>query len=98
MINMSSNEIFEYESDWVETFNAVLKNEIRDEIDNKNSIKANIVESNQSLNDFIKRNKNMELIPSKEPFFHNIKIKLVTGDIFFYVNNKDTSFCVITNM
>ena len=98
MINMSSNEIFEYESDWVETFNAVLKNEIRDEIDNKNSIKANIVESNQSLNDFIKRNKNMELIPSKEPFFHNIKIKLVNGDIFFYVNNKDPRFWVIHNI
>lgn len=95
---MSSNEIFEYESDWVETFNAILKNEIRDELDNLNSIKANIVESNQSLDSFIKLNPSMELIPSKEPFFHNIKIRKDRENVFFYINNENQRFWVVHNI
>ena len=94
---MISNDIFEYESDWVENFNAVLKNEIRDEIDNRNAIKANIIESNQNLNDFVKRYDYLELIPSKEDFFHNIRIKN-KKNFYFYINNKNPRFWVVHNI
>ncbi len=53
---MSEQQIFEYESDWTDYFNGVLKNEVREEIDNRNLIKANIIESNQTLDSFLKRN------------------------------------------
>lgn len=95
---MVIEDIFEYESDWVEYFNAVLKNEIRDEIDNKNAIKAIIVESNQTLDDFIRRNKNMEIIPSKELFFHNVKIKRGSDEILFYINNENPRFWTVHNI
>ncbi len=96
---MVSENTFEYESDWVEYFNAVLKNEIRDEIDNKNSIKANIVESNQTLDEFISRNHNMEIIPSsKESFFHNIRIRKGSNEIFFYINNENPRFWTVHNI
>ena len=98
LVLMMSENIFEYESDWVEYFNAVLKNEIRDEIDNRNFIKANIVESNQTLDEFIRRNGNMEIIPSKEPFFHNVKIKTNTNEILFYINNENPRFWTIHNI
>lgn len=96
---MGSETSFEYESDWVEYFNAVLRNEIRDEIDNKNAIKANIVESNQTLEEFISRNSNMEIIPkSKESFFHNIRIRKGSKEIFFYINNENPRFWTVHNI
>lgn len=72
MLFISEQLIFEYESDWVEYFNSVLKNEIREDIGNQNSIKASIIESNQTLNDFLKRHKEIELKPSKELFSWSI--------------------------
>ena len=95
---MSVGDIFEYKSDWVETFNSILKNEIREEIDNQNLIKANIIESNQTIEDFVKRYDYIEHIPSKEPNFHNIHIKQSTEDYYFYIDNENPRFWVIHNI
>lgn len=95
---MSEQLIFEYESDWVEYFNSMLRNEIREEIGNQNSIKASIIESNQSLDEFLKRHEEIELKPSKEPFFHNLKIRFEEKEYYFYLNNQNERFWVIHNI
>ncbi|MCF2138548.1 MAG: hypothetical protein K9W44_00665 [Candidatus Lokiarchaeota archaeon] len=95
---MSEQFVFEYESDWVEYFNSVLKNEIREEIGNKNSIKASIIESNQSLEEFLKKHPEIKRIPSKESFFHNLRIKNNENDFYFYLNNQNERFWVIHNI
>ncbi|MHA1652112.1 MAG: hypothetical protein ACTSYB_18170 [Candidatus Helarchaeota archaeon] len=97
-IDMSEQVTFEYESDWVNYFNSILKNEIRQEIENPNKIKANIVESNQSLEDFLKRNPEIKRIPSREKFFHNLKIKYKENYYYFYLNNRDERFWIIHNI
>jgi len=95
---MSVKTTFDYESDWVEYFESVLKNEIREDIDNRYKIKANIIETNQSLDSFLKRNETIKRIASKEPFFHNLRIKLDGNEYFFYLNNSDPRFWVIHNI
>jgi hypothetical protein len=89
---------FEYLSDWAGYFESVLRNEIRDEIDNRNRIKANIVESNQTLDEFVKRNPNMKIIPSKESFFHNIEINIDGEKHYLYIDDSSPRFWVIHNI
>jgi hypothetical protein len=95
---MESEPVFEYESDWVEYFNSVLKNEIREDIDNRNHIKANIIESNQSFESFLKRNPSIICHASKEPGFHNLNV--IQGDTkyYFYLNTVNPRFWVIHNI
>lgn len=95
---MPDEFVFEYESDWVEYLNSVLKNEIRDQIDNQNLIKANIIESNQTLEEFVKRNTELQYISSKERFFHNFKIQEGNLSYYFYVNNQNPRFWIIHNI
>ncbi len=77
---------------------SVLKNEIRDEIDNRNKIKANIIESNQTVEEFVKRNENIKLISSKEKFFHNIQLTDGTEKYYFYLDNSNPRFWFIHNI
>ena len=89
---------FEYQSDWAEYFNSVLKNVIRDDIDNRNHIKTNIVESNQSFDEFLKRNPHVKSIPSKEDFFHNLRIRDRDNDYYFYLDTSDERFWAAHNI
>ena len=98
-----ASQTFEYESDWVEYFNEVLKNEIREQIDNRYLIKGSVVETNQSLDAFLKRNKKFVTnIPSREKFFHNLKIitqsRGKNREHFFYLNNSNERFWIIHNI
>jgi len=98
MINMLKQDIFEYEIDWINYFDSILKNEIRQEIENPNKIKATIIESNQSLDDFLKRNPSIKRIPSKEDYFHNLIINYKNKSYSFYLNNSDKRFWIIHNI
>jgi len=95
---IKEQKAFEYEVDWVNYFESILRNEIRQEIDNPNKIKAIIVESNQSLEDFLKRNSNIKKLASKEEFFHNLRINYKDKDFYFYLNNSDKRFWIIHNI
>jgi len=96
---MTDVQEFEYLSDWANYFDAVLKNEIREEIKNQNKIKVNIVESNQSLDSFLKRNPDMTMSDkSKEDFFKNI-LWNVDGKIeYLYFDISDPRFWIVHNL
>ena len=76
---MSDQKIYEYQSDWFQSFQEFLeKKKINRE--DKFRIKVNIIESNQTLEELGKRFKNeIEVIKSKEDFFYTIKIKKKKG-------------------
>ncbi|MHA1385378.1 MAG: hypothetical protein ACTSR3_16620 [Candidatus Helarchaeota archaeon] len=95
---MEAQNIFEYTTDWVEYFDSVLKNEIRQEIDNPNKIKGSIVESNQKLDDFLKQHPEIKRVPSKEKFFHNLIIIHNSKPYYFYLNNQNERFWTIHNI
>ena len=98
---MSDQKIYEYQSDWFQSFQEFLeKKKINRE--DKFSIKVNIIESNQTLEELGKRFKNeIEVIKSKEDFFYTIKIKNKKGfEKFLYVdtNSKKSRFWIIHNI
>ncbi|MHA1372283.1 MAG: hypothetical protein ACTSRA_21500 [Promethearchaeota archaeon] len=95
---MEESKTFDYQSDWAEYFNEILKNLIRDDINNRNLIKTNIIESNQPFNKFLERNRHVELIPSKEDFFHNLKIKYKEKEYYFYLDTSDERFWIVHNI
>ncbi|MBD3227142.1 MAG: hypothetical protein GF329_03055 [Candidatus Lokiarchaeota archaeon] len=95
---MAEIKTFDYECDWVDYFDSYLKNELREEIDKQNLIKANIIESNQDLETFLKRNPRIQRIPSKEEFFHNLRINFEGLVYYFYLNNRNPRFWTVHNI
>ncbi|MBN1969894.1 MAG: hypothetical protein JW870_11045 [Candidatus Delongbacteria bacterium] len=92
---------FEYLSDWANNFEAILKNEIREEIQNQNKIKANIVESNQSFDNFLKRNSDMKIAEiSKEDFFKNViwNVKGKNKPEILYFDISNPRFWIVHNI
>jgi hypothetical protein len=104
---MSENQ-FEYEVDWFNSFEKYLKN-LEDRTDKTHvSIKTNIIEANQSLEQLIKacnlyyapRNIQLILYPSKETHFKNLELKTSINTYYFYIreeNREIPRFWIIYN-
>lgn len=96
---MAEIQEFEYLSDWANYFESILRNEIRDEIENQNKIKVNIVESNQTLDSFLKRNPDLSVSnTSKEDFFKNIRWHLNGKIEYLYFDISDPRFWIVHNL
>lgn len=98
---MASEPIFEYETDWYQYFqNFLEKKKTTDE--DKIKIKANVIESNQSIDELSKKyHAQMLVTPSKEPHFYNIKLYLAGGSVkYLYLNtlSKNGRFWIIHNI
>lgn len=97
---LRNQPVFEYEYEWADYFEDILKNEIREEAGIKNAIKASIIESNQSIQELCNRHEHLELVPSKEPSFHNLRIRDPSQpqDIYLYVNTQNERLWIIHNV
>jgi hypothetical protein len=93
--------IFEYETDWFQFFQEYLEKKKTD-VDDKIKIKANIIESNQTIETLRKKyNTQLEVFPSKEPFFYNIKLHVADGTVkYLYLNtlSTNTRFWILHNI
>lgn len=71
-MQFDQTQVFEYQTDWVEAFQDYLEKEkVKDE--DRNLIKANIIEANQTIDELARRHSDkMKIIPSKENFFSTI--------------------------
>lgn len=87
-MKVDNSKIFEYETDWFQYFEQFL-NQKKIEDEDKNAIKVNIVESNQSIQDLELRFKNeIEVIPGKESFFYNVVLRSPDENHYLYVNTQ----------
>jgi hypothetical protein len=99
-LKIDEKKIFQYESDWFQDFEAFINKEKKTSED-RISIKANIIESNQSINDIVKRfSDKISIVPGKESFFHNIIYRDVNENYYLYLNtqSRDSRFWIIHNI